>query len=197
MATNSVALRARSAEDIRRLLFSEFGARFALVVVAVVVCYLFQWNWLRWITSELNLRLDVVFGVHLQRLTFDTVAWRGAVYRYVVACTFADVFCGAIPLLWNRHESVVSNVFSLVVFGELLIAFNVLRLSFSDVLFATGLSWNLAHNVVSGFSYFLVWKWIWQNQKWSKQATRVSKGRVLPFARVRHAHPRGYKKPAV
>ncbi len=197
MATNTLALRAKSAANLRRLLFSELGARFALVAVAVGVCYLFQWNWLRWVTSELNLRLDGVFGVHLQRISFDTVAWRGAEYRYVVACTFADVFCGAIPLLWNGRESIVSNAFDLLVFGEMLISFNVLRLSFSDVLFAAGLSWNLAHNVVSGFCYFAIWNWIWRRQKWSKQAIRVSHNRVLPFTRIRHPHPRANRKPAV
>lgn len=197
MATNTLALRAKSAGNVRRLLFGEFGARFALVAVGVGVSYLFQWNWLRWITSELNLRLDSVFGVYLQRISFDTVAWHGAQYRYVVACTFADVFCGAIPLLWNRRESIVSNAFDLFIFGEMLLAFNVVRLSFSDVLFASGLSWNIAHNLVSGLCYFAIWKWIWRTQKWSKHVTRMNDGGVLPFGRVRHARSRGNRKPAL
>ena len=45
-----------------------------------------------------------------------------------------------------------------------LFAFNVFRLSVSDVLFAVGLPWDLAHNVISGFAYFLVWVWVWRHR---------------------------------
>jgi hypothetical protein len=142
----------------------EIAVRFALVAIAVLICYQFEWYWLRYLTSELNLRLDALAGVHLQRLSHDTVMWGGKTYRYVNACTFADVLCGALPLLWNLRKNVWQNLSRFVIFGAVLIAFNVFRLSVSDVLYAQGLSWDLAHNAISGVSYFLVWTYLWKTR---------------------------------
>src|SRR5438045_3008292 len=75
--------------------------RFALVALAVAGCYLFRWEWLRFLTSEANLLLDRAAGLRLERLSFDTVRWHGNRYQYQIACTFADVWCGAVPLLWS------------------------------------------------------------------------------------------------
>jgi hypothetical protein len=138
----------------------ELAIRFALVAVAVGLCYLWSWTWLRVLTSELNIRLDALAGISLQRLEPDTVYWRGVIYRYGNACTFVDVWCGAIPLLWNFRRSFFQNLSMVLTLAAALFAFNVARLSFSDVLFSQGLSWNFAHNVMSGVAYFLVWTWI-------------------------------------
>ncbi len=146
---------------------SRLAVRLVLTAVAVLLCYQFQWNWLRYLTSEFNLRLDALVGVHLQRLTFDTVMWKGVTYRYVVACTMADVFCGAIPLIVNIQVGIKRNMQTLAWFAVGLFAFNVFRLSFSDAIFALGLNWNLAHNVVSGISYFLIWEWILRRRAWT------------------------------
>jgi hypothetical protein len=143
-----------------RLVSSSLVLRFALSALAVLICYQFQWEWLRAATSEWNLRLDALFGVHLQRISFDTVIYRGATYRYVIACTMADAFCGALPLVWNLRRTVMQNLSFIIAFAAGLFVFNVVRLSFSDILFARGLSWDWAHNVVSGVSYFLLWEWI-------------------------------------
>lgn len=151
---------------ISRRLSPELLVRFGLVAVAVGVCYLFDWRWLRLLTCELNLRLDLLAGVQLQRLSPDTVIWQGSVFRYAIACTFADVWCGAIPLVWNLRKSVMQNTAFVFFFGCALLAFNVFRLSVSDVLFAAGIPWDLAHNVISGVSYFLIWHWIWKHRSW-------------------------------
>jgi hypothetical protein len=95
------------------------------------------------------------------------VAWHDIRYKYRIACTFADVWCGAIPLMWNLRKSVLANIAYVLGVGVVMVAFNVARLSFSDVLFARGLSWDLAHNVVSGISYYLVWLWIWRTRTWA------------------------------
>jgi hypothetical protein len=145
----------------------EVVLRFALVAVAVGVCYLFEWRWLRVVTLQLNALLDGLAGIHLQRIGFDTVEWRGAIYKYQIACTLADVWCGAIPLVWNLRKSVLRNIVYVLGVGAAMMAFNVVRLSFSDVLFARGMSWDLAHNVVSGISYYLVWMWIWHTRTWA------------------------------
>jgi len=164
----------KSAGPSRRLLAGELPLRFALVAAAVCVCYLFEWHWLRWLTAEFNSRLDLLAGVHLQRISYDTVAYNGKVYKYVIACTFADVWCGAIPLLWSLRASVSRNLYLIAIFTVGLFAFNVVRLSISDVLFAAGLSWDLAHNVLSGVAYYLIWRWIWARRPWGQaDADRV------------------------
>lgn len=146
----------------------EVLVRFALVPVAVALCYCFRWEVLRYLTSEANLRLDLLAGLHLQRLSLDTVQWRGSVYHYENACTFVDVWFGAIPLLWNLQRRVAANLGFFAQFAIALFVFNVFRLSLSDVLFSAGLNWDLAHNVVSGIAYFAVWVWIWRHRPFLK-----------------------------
>jgi hypothetical protein len=135
--------------------------RFALAALAVAVSYLFRWELLRFLTSEANLRLDLLAGIHLQRISADTVMWKGVLYRYENPCTFVDVWFGSVPLLWNLRRTVARNLGFMAVVAAAMFCFNVFRLSVSDVLFAAGLSWNVAHNVISGISYFMVWFWIW------------------------------------
>jgi hypothetical protein len=154
---------------------SEVLVRFALVPIAVAICYGFRWEVLRYLTSEANLRLDLLAGLHLQRLSLDTVQWRGSTYRYENACTFVDVWFGSIPLLWNLRRSVAANLGFFARLALAMFVFNVLRLSLSDVLFSTGLNWDLAHNVVSGIAYFAIWVWIWRNRPFltSSRSPRV------------------------
>lgn len=135
--------------------------RFALAAIAVAISYCFRWAFLRYWTSEANLRIDLLFGIHLLRVSVDSVMWKGVLYRYENACTFIDVFFGSIPLLWQLHQSIVRNLGFLALVALGMFCFNVFRLSVSDSLFSAGLSWDLAHNVVSGISYFAVWVWIW------------------------------------
>src|SRR5581483_3836595 len=112
----------------------EFALRCLLAALAVVVCYQFQWDWLRYLTSEANLRVDAIIGVNWQRLTFDTVAWNGRVYTYVIACTMADVWCGALAFLWMMRRSIGQNLRTIVGFALGLFALNIARLSLSDFL---------------------------------------------------------------
>jgi hypothetical protein len=136
--------------------------RFALAALAVGISYLFRWESLRFLTSEANLTFDLLAGIHLQRISADTVMWKGVLYRYENSCTFVDVWFGSISLLWNVRRNLVWNVGFMAVVAAAMFCFNVFRLSVSDVLFAAGLPWDLAHNVISGISYFLVWVWIWK-----------------------------------
>jgi hypothetical protein len=146
--------------------------RFAQAALAVAVSYLFRWELLRFLTSEANLRLDLLAGIHLQRISADTVMWRGVLYHYENPCTFVDVWFGSVPLLWNLRRSVTWNLLFMTAIAVAMFCFNVFRLSVSDVLFATGLPWDLAHNVISGISYFVVWVWIWS--RITKQTQSVS-----------------------
>ena len=144
----------------------ELVVRVLLAALAVVICYQLRWDLLRFITLELNLRLDALAGVTLQRVSPDTVLWNGTTYRYVIACCFADVWCGAIPLIWDLRRTIRSNIARIVVFGIVLVAFNVFRLSVSDVLFANGIPWDFAHGIIGGLAYFAVFVWIWNRKSW-------------------------------
>ncbi len=148
----------------------EIVLRFLLCALAVVLCYQFDWNWLRFLTSESQMRLDALLGMPHQRVAFDTVLWKGTLYQYVTACTFADVWCGAIPLMWNLRRRVWSNIGRAAMLALVLFVFNVIRLSFSNVLFNAGLNWDLAHNVVGGVCYFGVWVWLWNHAGWKGHA---------------------------
>ena len=154
---SAVAQPSRSELQSRTLLI-----RFVLAALAVAFSYCFRWQLLRFLTSEANLRLDLLAGIHLRRISADAVMWKGVVYRYVNACTFVDVWFGSVPLLWKMARSVARNLSFMAAVAVLMFSFNVFRLSVSDVLFSAGLPWNLAHNVISGLSYFLVWVWIWR-----------------------------------
>lgn len=140
--------------------------RFALAAVGVLLCYCFEWHWLRYWTSEANLRIDAWFGLRMQRLSFDTVLWKGVLYKYQNACTFADVWCGAVPLIWNLRKRLLWNLALVATFSGALFAFNVLRLSLSDVFFNSGLPWVWAHEFLGGCAYFAVWLFIWKVRSW-------------------------------
>jgi hypothetical protein len=142
---------------------TELAVRVALAAVAVVICYQFQWHWLRYVTSELNLRCDWLAGIPIRRLTFDTVTWNGVIYRYEIACIFADVWCGSIPLLWKLDRTIPQNLGRLALFSAALLAFNIARLSFSDVLYSWAVPWPIAHSLMGGVAWFLVWVWLWRN----------------------------------
>jgi hypothetical protein len=146
----------------------EFLLRCLLAAVGVAICYQFRWDWLRYLTSELNLRFDAVLGVHWQRLTFDTALWNGRLYTYLIACTMADAWCGALGFLWSTRQSMAANLLTLAEFTICLFALNITRLSLSDFLCAHGAPWALGHDVVAGICYFLIWEWlVWHGRRTS------------------------------
>jgi hypothetical protein len=93
----------------------------------------------------------------MQPLTATTIEFRGVLYQYQVSCTFADVWCGLIPLIWIRSKSIQWNAAWLALWAIGLFMFNIARLSLSDILFAHGMSWTLAHSVLGGVCYYVVW----------------------------------------
>lgn len=131
--------------------------RWLSVAFAVALCHCFEWTRLCALTQTANLALDSWFGVYMQPLTATTIQFRGLLYHYQVSCTFVDVWCGLVPLLWKRSQLIVWNVGWLATWALGLFAFNIVRLSVSDVLFAQGMSWTVAHSVLGGFCYYLVW----------------------------------------
>ena len=140
--------------------------RFTIAVLGVLLCYCFQWSWLRYWTSEANLRVDALLGLHMQRLSADTVLWNAVLYKYENACTFADVWCGAIPLIWSLRKRVAWNLAFISVFSIALFSFNVFRLSLSDLFFNSGIPWVWAHQFLGGCAYFAVWLFIGKTHSW-------------------------------
>lgn len=123
---------------------------------------------------------------------FDTVTWRGVTYHYEIACIFADVWCGALPLLWKARQSLAANLRHLAWFSVGLMAFNVLRLSASDVLFSWGMPWVWAHEALGGAAWFAVWAYVWTRAGWrdAGDANCASSGeRHASFARAPEANP--------
>ena len=129
-----------------------------LIVAAVTLCHSFQWMWLRALTQSANLALDSWFGVHMQALSATIITFRGVVYRYQVSCTLVDVWFGLIPLLWVKLQSASWNVIRLMLWAVGLFLFNIARLSLSDIVFAHGVPWWLAHSVFSGVCYYFIWR---------------------------------------
>lgn len=100
------------------------------------------------------------------RLSFDTILVGGQATQYVIACTFVDVFMGAIPLLWNLKNSLLKNILLLLATAALLFGFNVLRLEFAQVLYYRSVAWTVADDVLGGVAYFAVWLSIWRLRSW-------------------------------
>jgi hypothetical protein len=146
---------------------SQLVLRLVLSFLAVVACYRFDWLWLKDITATLNVRLDHLAGVPLQRLSLDTVRLGPKFFQYVIACTFADVWCAAIALVWDARQSVARNLEFLTGFTLGLFVLNVVRLSAADVLYAAGMSWSLAEGLIGGLAYFAVWLVILRRHAWS------------------------------
>ena len=145
---------------------SEFVLRAGTSLIFVLVCYLFQWHWLRSATLEGNAAFDALMGVRLDRVASDAVFWNGSVYRYVISCTFADVWCGALAFLIDLRRSILCNFRRLAIFTVALFAFNITRLSLSDFFFAHRIPWVIAHDAFAGFCYYAVWQYLWRTRSW-------------------------------
>lgn len=96
----------------------------------------------------------------MYRLGPDLIASASTRFIFSPACTFVDVFFGALPLLWKTKRGIPYNLLHLAGFGCALFVFNILRLELGHLLFEKGLPWFLVHNVLAGFCYFLIWLWI-------------------------------------
>jgi hypothetical protein len=94
----------------------------------------------------------------MQPLSATTISFRGVTYSYQLSCTFVDVWCGLVPLLWLKSRPIAWNVGWLMFWAVSLFVFNIARLSLSDVLFAYGVPWWLAHSIFSGVCYYFVWR---------------------------------------
>ncbi len=154
------------------------AVRVFLSAGAVLFSYLFAWHALRHLTADLNIRVDALLGIHQQWAGPEAVVWNGRLYRFVNACTFIDVWFGAVPLLWRVSWAIRRNLLYLAGGTLALFAFNIFRLSLSDLIFSIGVPWSIAHQVVAGAAYCAVWIWIWEHRDWARQG-RLARGSLI------------------
>ena len=161
-----------AATKIRRLRL-QFLWRAGLVAVFAAAAHQFTWGWLRFVTSEVILRISTALGLTAVRISHDTILMRGELFCFVIACTFIDVFLGSIPLLWDLEKSLLNNILGLIAAAAVLFCFNVVRLEIGQILYLRGVSWTLAHEVMGGFAYLAVWLVLWRNMpKYSRSPRR-------------------------
>jgi hypothetical protein len=141
--------------------------RICLVPVAVAICYLFQWKFLRSLTADLNLQFTSMFGIHWVRLASDVAMFHGQQYRYAIACTMADAWCGAIPLVWNVGGRAWKNLAYLAGLAVLMFGFNTIRLAVSSLMMSYGVSRLFGHDSLSAVAYLMVWLLIQRRAAWN------------------------------
>ena len=140
--------------------------RASVVAVFVLLTYQFPWRWLRFVTSVAVLRISASLGMATARVSFDTIRIHGEFFRVEIGCTFADVFVGSIPLLWDVRKSLLRNASRLLAVAVVFFGLNVVRLEIAQVLYARGVPWALADGVLGGVAYFAVWLFLWRQRTW-------------------------------
>lgn len=141
-------------------------SRVGLVILFAAAAHQVTWQWLRFLTSELILRLSDFLNIRATRLSFDVIELQGERFRYLTSCTFVDVFIASIPLIWNVKASIVRNAAWVAVAGMALFNFNAVRLETAVLLHFHGIPWTIADGVLGGCSYFVVWLVIWYTRSW-------------------------------
>lgn len=156
--------------------------RVLLVPLLVFTCYQFEWLSLRRLTTAAVFRLSQSIGVPMMLVGPDLVVVNGILVQFVVACTLIDAMCGAIPLLWKTSSTVTSNIMRLLTIFPAMFVFNIFRLEIGFFALARGTPWWLAHEVVSGITYFALLVFVVKQRAWSEP-------RALIDPRVGRAHP--------
>ena len=140
--------------------------RVGLVIFLAVAAHQFKWEWLRFATSEIVLRLSGFLKIPALRVSCDVIELQGQQFRYLTSCTFVDVFLASIPLIWNLTASLTRNVLWLAIAGIVLFDFNVIRLEIAVLLYLRNIPWTIADGLLGGCSYFVVWLAIWYTRSW-------------------------------
>jgi len=138
-----------------------------LILPFVAACYQFGWHAWRSANCTSYLVISHALGIPALRLTYDTFATQGHLYRFAIACTGIDAFFGSIPLVWERGKSILANVLFLATYFLLLFAANMVRLAFGMLIFVHGVPWWLSHEAISGVCYFVLFLWIARRRGWT------------------------------
>lgn len=144
----------------------EFLCRVCLAALFMGVAHQLRWEGLRFLTSEVILRLSALLGMATARISFDTIELQSQWLQILVSCTFIEMFVGSVPLIWRLDLSPLRNVTRLVPFAGALFALNILRLEPGQIAYSDGAPWILAHDIPLGIAYFAVWVFIWRTRNW-------------------------------
>jgi hypothetical protein len=155
---------------------SKIALRVLLVPIFVEVCYLFDWGWLRVLTTVTLVQISAALGIDMVRSGVVVVRVAGISAQFTVACTMIDAFFGAIPLLWRTTVSWKRNVLLLGAVFCGVFVLNIVRLEVGVIAMTRGAPWWLAHEVVAGVAYFCLWVYIARERVWNSE-TNV--GRAL------------------
>jgi hypothetical protein len=151
-----------------RLLENKVTARVLLVPVFVAVCHLYDWSWLRVLTTVTLVQISSMLGVPMHRTGADVISVAGISAQFVVACTMIDAFFGAIPLLWRTTVSWSQNLLRLSVVLVAVFGLNIVRLELGFISMTKGVPWWLAHEVVAGVAYFCLYVFIIKERAWDQ-----------------------------
>jgi exosortase/archaeosortase len=155
--------------------------RVLLVPVFVAACYLYDWSWLRVLTTVTLVQISAALGVPMLRSSADVISVAGVTAQFVVACTMIDAFFGAIPLLWRTTAAWTQNVLRLGVVLVAVFALNIFRLELGFIAMTKGVPWWLAHEVVSGLTYFCLYLYIVRERAWDESEAADSKSAAEIF----------------
>ncbi|HYL99718.1 MAG TPA: hypothetical protein VEZ90_12245 [Blastocatellia bacterium] len=140
--------------------------RVALLPVFVFVCLRFRWSPVVLATTECLLHLSHWLGIPMSRFSSDTLLWKGQEIVFELDCCQMDVFCAAIPLIWNLKASVTRNLTLVSGFFAGLFVFNIIRLEAGFVLYCShGVPWIFAHDYVGGLNLFVIFLWVVRRYK--------------------------------
>jgi hypothetical protein len=149
-----------------KLVESGLAGRILLVPVFVAVCHLYDWSWLRVLTTVTLVQVSAVLRVPMLRAAADVISVAGISAQFVVSCTLIDAFFGAIPLLWRTTVSWAQNLLRLSAVLGAVFVLNIVRLELGFVAMTRGVPWWLAHEVVAGVTYFCLYVFIVREHAW-------------------------------
>ena len=157
---------------------AEFLCRLALTALFSVVAHQFQWEELRYLTSEAMLRLSALLRMPTARDSFDTIVIQGHFVQFVASCTLAEMYLGSLPLIWDLKQSTPKNLLRLLAVAVALFGLNIVRLELGQIAYTHGVPWISAHDIPLGFAYFAVWVVVWRTRNW--QAWHFRPLRAVP-----------------
>jgi hypothetical protein len=158
----------------------EFLCRLCLTALLVGVAHELRWEGLRFLTSEVILRLSALLGMATARISFDTIELQDQWLQILVSCTFVEIFVGSVPLIWRLDLSLLRNLSRLVAFAGALFALNILRLEPGQIAYSYGAPWILAHDIPLGFACFAIWVFIWRTRNWRAWQYYTKGARLRP-----------------
>jgi len=146
----------RAVAVLSELFDRTFFWRVSLAIVAVLLCFQFEWHALRFLTSDAALRITAALGLPIRRVAFDELKFRGTAIQFTVTCTWIDGLFGVVPLLW-LDGAWRKSVRRIAIFVAGFFLLNLIRIEAVILLYKPGVSWNIEHGWITGVSEFFVY----------------------------------------